>query len=289
MNSVARGGWPSKMGFTLLELLVVIAVISLLSALIFATLASIRRKGFSAQSVNNLRQLAAANTAYANDWGTYVPASDRQNLHRWHGTRTSASQPFDAAQGFLSPYLGRDKRVIPCPLLALMMAKQGQTFEDGSGGYGYNEIYLGGMRDSITDKNGVYVPIPTARIQHPSTTIMFTTSAYAQADGVQEYPFAEPPFWDFGFGPDASRPSPSVHFRFDGRAIVVWCDGHTSLEKLRRNRAASASIRTAATRRLNHWDGSGRMRTTDIGIQTVTPAHRNAVRSNRVVAPKRGA
>ena len=53
----------------------------------------------------------------------------------------------------------------------------------------------------------------------------------AMDDGVQEYPYAEPPFWDFGDGPTSFRPSPTVHFRFNGQAIVGWCDGHVSLER----------------------------------------------------------
>ena len=54
--------------------------------------------------------------------------------------------------------------------------------------------------------------------------------AYARADGVQEYAFCEPPFWDFGDGPSGQRSSPSVHFRADGKALVAWCDGHVSAE-----------------------------------------------------------
>ena len=59
---------------------------------------------------------------------------------------------------------------------------------------------------------------------------MFTTTALAIADGVQEYPLCEPPFWDFGSGPTESRPTPSVHFRANGKALVAWCDGHVSAE-----------------------------------------------------------
>ena len=74
---------------------------------------------------------------------------------------------------------------------------------------------------------------------------MFATTAYARAGGIQEYPFAEPPFWDFGDGPTGSRPSPTVHFRFDGRAIVGWCDGHVSFVEP----AAARNRREPARRR----------------------------------------
>jgi prepilin-type N-terminal cleavage/methylation domain-containing protein/prepilin-type processing-associated H-X9-DG protein len=218
----------ARRGFTLVELLTAVAIVAILTVLASGSVMRSIRSGQSVQSCNNLRQLTLANVAYASDRGTFAPASDRQNRRRWHGARTSSNGKFDARQGFLSPYLGRDARVVPCPVLTQMLKKQGKTFEEGSGGYGYNAVYLGGVRDSEVDATGAYVALPFIRVTHPATTVMFATSAYARATGIQEYPFAEPPFWDFGDGPSGSRPSPTVHFRFNGQAIVGWCDGHVS-------------------------------------------------------------
>lgn len=204
------------------------AIIAILASLSYAVVMHAIQQGQSVQSSSNLRQLTMANMAYAADHGTFCPASDRQNRRRWHGARGGGTGKFDATKGFLSPYLGREQRVIGCPVLARMLKKQGKTFEEGSGGYGYNACYLGGMRESQFDEQGIYIPIPFMRITRAVDTVMFATTAYARAGGVQEYPFAEPPFWDFGDGPTDSRPSPSVHFRFDGLAIVGWCDGHVS-------------------------------------------------------------
>jgi prepilin-type N-terminal cleavage/methylation domain-containing protein/prepilin-type processing-associated H-X9-DG protein len=215
-------------GFTLIELLVVVAIITVLASLTFAGIMRALQQAQSVQSSNNLHQLTIANITYAAEHGTFAPAADRQNRRRWHGARAGATSKFDATKGFLSPYLGRERRVIGCPVLAAMLKKQGKTFEEGSGGYGYNACYLGGMRESLFDEQGIYIPVPFIRVTSPAQTVMFATTAYARAGGIQEYPFAEPPFWDFGDGPSGYRPSPSVHFRFDGRAIVGWCDGHIS-------------------------------------------------------------
>jgi prepilin-type processing-associated H-X9-DG protein len=210
-----------------MELLVVVAIMGILASLLYAGVLRAIESGQSVQSSGNLRQLTMANMAYAADHGTFAPASDRQNQRRWHGSRSGAGK-YDGTNGFLSPYLGRDKRVIGCPVLARMLKKQGKSFEEGSGGYGYNACYLGGMRDSLFDEQGVYIPLRLSRLTRPVDTVMFATTAYARAGSIQEYPFAEPPFWDFGNGPTGDRPSPTVHFRFDGRAIVGWCDGHVS-------------------------------------------------------------
>jgi len=59
---------------------------------------------------------------------------------------------------------------------------------------------------------------------------MFATSGYANGKDIQEYPFCEPPFWDFGEGPTEWRPSPSVHFRFSNKALVAWADGRVTAE-----------------------------------------------------------
>lgn len=183
-------------------------------------------------SASNLKQITQATLAYVADNDYYPPAADQANLRRWHGSRKSVKSPFKPEEGFLADYLGKSRQVTPCPLLAQMLKKSGQTFEDGSGGYGYNSVYLGGMRDSELDRDKIYVPAAAAQVRNPSRTIMFATTAYAREGGVQEYPFCEPPFWDFGYGPSGSRPSPSLHFRFNGAAIVSWCDGHISYEKM---------------------------------------------------------
>lgn len=59
---------------------------------------------------------------------------------------------------------------------------------------------------------------------------MFATTAFAKGDGIQEYPFAEPrqavnPRWE-----TTGALQPSVHFRFNGKALIGWCDGHVTEE-----------------------------------------------------------
>ena len=78
--------------FTLIELLIVIAIVAVLSAFLLAGVNSARRKGDAAHSANNIRALALANLAYHTDHGRYAPADDRKNLRRWHGARRIRGQ-----------------------------------------------------------------------------------------------------------------------------------------------------------------------------------------------------
>ena len=214
-------------GFSLVELLVVLVVLMTLLGLTLPAIGRARMKALAAGSSSNLRQLALANLAYVAENGKFAPADDRNNNRRWHGARTSASTPFDPTQGYLSPYLGQSRTVGFCPVLKQML-KKGETFEEGTGGYGYNASYVGGTPAWSWNADGSRVSARIFDIARPSHTVMFTSSAYANGENIQEYPYTEPPFWDFGNGPSGWRPSPTTHFRFDGKALVAWCDGHVS-------------------------------------------------------------
>ncbi|TVR50741.1 MAG: prepilin-type N-terminal cleavage/methylation domain-containing protein [Puniceicoccaceae bacterium] len=214
----------SRAGLTLIEVLAAIAILALLAAIVAPGLRQARENAAASSSRSNLRQLVLANLAFAAEHGTYAPAQEPLNRIRWHGARTGPTAPFDPARGFLGPYLGRDGLVKTCPLLRHTL-RGGASFEDGTGGYGYNAAYIGGS------PGWPYRPARPDEVPLPSRTVMFATTAFPRAEGLQEYAYAEPPYWDFGYGASGVRPHPSVHFRFRGQALVGWCDGHVSAEQ----------------------------------------------------------
>jgi prepilin-type N-terminal cleavage/methylation domain-containing protein/prepilin-type processing-associated H-X9-DG protein len=216
--------FKSRRGFTLIEVLVVVAIMAILIALSYGALQRALTVAKVGVSSSNLLELGRANLTYAGDHdGSYCPAQEPQNLIRWHGARTGTSAPFDATKGFLSPYLGQSMIVKADPLFT-SYATGADSFEDGSGGYGYNEIYIGGTpQDNFTPTTQIKVP-------HPERTVMFTTTAFANADGFQEYPFSEAPQWVDPNNQLSGALQPSVHFRAFGKALVAWCDGHVTQE-----------------------------------------------------------
>jgi prepilin-type N-terminal cleavage/methylation domain-containing protein/prepilin-type processing-associated H-X9-DG protein len=210
-------------GFTLIEMLIVISIIVILGVLGFQGLRAGRLRANQVISASNLRQLAAANLLYASDFQTYSPAGEPKNRIRWHGGRSSASGPFDPEKGFLAEYLGLSRRVGICPEFSRHLAGEA-SWENGAGGYGYNATYIGGMPGAS------FQPNRPANVGNPGRTLMFATTALVKAGGIQEYPFAEPresvnPRWE-----TAGALQPSVHFRFNGRALIAWCDGHVTEE-----------------------------------------------------------
>ena len=214
----------------MVELLVVLALLAGLAALAFTGSRAMMTRARIIESSTNLRSLAIANAGYFADHGSWCPADDQANLRRWHGARASSSARFDPTRGLLSPYLGDSLQVTVCPLFRAM-AEGSASFENGTGGYGYNASYIGGLPGGAYDKTTrLRIAQKPANVPDPARTVMFATTAYARASGLQEYPYCEPPFWDFGDGPSGSRPSPSVHFRAAGKALVAWCDGSVTAE-----------------------------------------------------------
>ncbi|HWB03913.1 MAG TPA: type II secretion system protein [Verrucomicrobiales bacterium] len=211
--------------FTLVELMLSVAIVAVLTAAAIGAFYWARTRAAISTSSSNLHQLVVANLAYAADHGGYYcPAQEPRNLRRWHGSRASTEEEFTPEDGFLTPYLGKDKKLETCPLLLKTLGKK-SSFEDGAGGYGYNATYIGGRPGDI------YSPVASLDVEVPGRTIMFATTALSKEEGIQEYPFAEPWFAPTEKGGHAWDLQPSVHFRAEGKAIVAWCDGRISLEK----------------------------------------------------------
>lgn len=231
-------------GFTLVELLVVIAVIALLVGILLPSLAGARGTAVRMEGATNIRQLQMANSMHADDHaGRMLPASvdiATTNLHRWHGTREREGMAFESEGGAITPYLegdGGSEGVRRCPALEIPRGSEREgvdAFEENCGGYGYNAAYLG--VEMWTNARGRVVIDRSrgalrARMRDPSRTVAFADCALVTTELI-EYSFAEPAWWP-QYGVGTWRPDPSVHFRhYGGVANVAWADGHVSAERM---------------------------------------------------------
>ena len=235
-------------GFTLIELMVVIAIITILVGLLLPALSRARSKAQSISCLSNLRQLYFANVMYASEnHGAYCVAAPDINEGyggriRWHGVRETPdpSSDYDPMKGPLSEYLP-DHHVKTCPVFR-EYERRGEVanaFESCAGGYGYNIAYVGGTYHLHDYLKAPRVPSRDSGITRPSQTIMFADAAIAQPGYIVEYGLIWPPYFPSEDNPtgdpdDPDAPAyeatPSIHFRHGRHANVVWCDGHATSE-----------------------------------------------------------
>jgi prepilin-type N-terminal cleavage/methylation domain-containing protein/prepilin-type processing-associated H-X9-DG protein len=246
----ARSPSKGRRGVTLIELLVAIAVITVLLSVLLPAIGQARGVAQMMVGASNVRQLQIANLAYASEHrGHFVPAASNflENLHRWHGARATDSIPFEPRDGAITPYL--DERsdttggVRVCPRFAGRLDElrdRDAGFEAGAGGYGYNAAFVGQQNDRRRVGETIVYTKATDRkgsrdtdFDQPTQTLAFADAAFA-ADELIAYSFIEPVFWPGSA--QQYRPDPSMHFRHVGeRANVAWLDGHVTQRRFGRS------------------------------------------------------
>ena len=126
------GARLEKKGFTLLELLVVIAVIVILASLLLPALASAKSKGRAISCLNNERQLGLATLLYAGDFNEALPynvgANEIKNwvglgwywnwttpIMDWEPGHTDNTNTALVTLGGIGPYSSRTASIYRCP------------------------------------------------------------------------------------------------------------------------------------------------------------------------------
>lgn len=120
--------------FTLIELLIVIAIIAILASMLLPSLQKARERGFAIKCLSNLKQLGFFANSYADDYAEYMP----QGQFNLVGDPVSKGWVF--AEGpFSTPYLGikwKPGDYFVNTLLACPAMKEKNN--DRSYSYGYN-------------------------------------------------------------------------------------------------------------------------------------------------------
>lgn len=212
--------------FTLVELLVVIAVIGILSAMLLPTLTKAKTSARRVECANNLHQLGLGMEMYwdDNDGNCFRYVFGSTNYGQiywfgWMGPGAEGQRPFDPSFGALFPYLGGGD-VKLCPSLNYFMAQFKLKATGAAHGYGYN-LYL----STASSKP----PINVVKIQRTSETILFADAAQVNTFQAPASP-SNPMLEEFYYVDNTTKP-PNGHFRHSQKASVVFCDGHVGLEK----------------------------------------------------------
>lgn len=105
---VRRGSARRRGGFTLIEILVVVAIIALLVAILLPSLRNARESAKTTACMANLRQIGIVNQMYLNDFNNYFPDARGIDL------KDRNDDVFDGKK-FYGKYLGKGIGVFVCP------------------------------------------------------------------------------------------------------------------------------------------------------------------------------
>ncbi len=219
------------MAFTLVELLVVVAIVAVLAAMLLPALARGRSSAWTVQCAGNLRQLGIATQLYWDEnrgdcfvWKMGATNGGTLFWFGWLGPGAEGQRPFDATQGVLYSYLqGRGVEI--CPALCYYMGDFKLKATGATYGYGYN-FHLSAPQNKP--------PVNVGRI--PATEKVL----YADAAQVNDFqPPASPlrPLLEEWYYVSASTNFtlanyyPNGHFRHRQRANAAFCDGHVARER----------------------------------------------------------
>lgn len=212
-------------GFTLVELLVVIAVIAILVGLLAPTLAGARSAARLVACQSNVRQLGLAWTMYASDHHdrampmAYTSESDTRGGPPiyWWGDEGAANTPVNHEIGFLSPYLAASlgqRSVYECPEQPWgSYAPQGPSREPTTT-YGYNGYYLSPSR--TPGWSGSIGQRPWRRlfeIPGPASLFVFADSLLPGSSMPRSTGLLDPPKLYQGPGDWAINSAPTTSFR----------------------------------------------------------------------------
>lgn len=221
------GGGPSLRpgagAFTLVELLVVIALVAVLAALVLPSLAGAKRRAKRMVCLNNLRQLTLADTLYAGDHGTlpapndFVPSTTTVERLTQMAQTLGTTIPTGAVASW--PRRRDQPRWYNCPMAAESGYAEGVTL--GAGVYtGY--AYIGGL------ENSKMVGLGFATLLHPEhlADARNTRRGVLWADVLDEFILAEERRFEFFHArPRAKYPD----FRFPAGELEgihrAWSDG----------------------------------------------------------------
>jgi prepilin-type N-terminal cleavage/methylation domain-containing protein len=202
--------------FTLVELLVVVAIVAVLVAISLPVLSAAKRSSSLAISTNSLNQLTIAGRMYLTDnnnvYWQYEQSAPGGEMW-WFGFETTASlrtaegkRFCDYSQGPLGPYMMSSGGVKTDPAFLQYSPRLKPKYQDGNYGYGYNDVLAG--------HNAL-------QIATPSQMIVFATSA--QVNTFQSPASASSPMIEEFYMVDDTQTT--IHFRHGRNALAAFADG----------------------------------------------------------------
>jgi len=229
--------------FTLIELLMVIAIIAILAAMLLPALNMARGKAKQISCAANLKQVSLGFGMYTNDYSDYFPPFVNAGFATPYWLETLLRTTLPAPLTLLCP----DSDDFSKQLVATHMKKsvndpayfKAWTFPS----YGYNHNFIGGQ--SGMDVALKFVPIKVQKINVPSKTIVVSEVTYKESYDLSNV------YYRRGYYVatcNASEYYFAVLPKHGKNVNILWADAHVSSEP-----AAMVAGMVATAAQLYYW------------------------------------
>ena len=215
-------GSPDTSGFTLVELLVTIAVIAILASLLLPVLSRSKLSALSTRCGSNLRQFSYASQMYSDDnsgttfaYSGTPTATGTAYWFGWLGQGAEGSRAFDPTTSPLYTYL--HAMVSICPAFNYSSAQFKLKAAGPTCDYGVNK-YISNP------------PINLRRLQRPATLALMADSAQVNTFETPASP--KNPMFEEWYYIDTETNQPNGQFRHQLRANTAFLDGHLGAEQM---------------------------------------------------------
>ncbi|MEI8195683.1 MAG: prepilin-type N-terminal cleavage/methylation domain-containing protein [Phycisphaerae bacterium] len=237
-------GTPRR-GFTLIELLVVVAIIALLIAILLPSLGRAKEQAKAVQCLSNLKQMASASFAYADNNNGRFPSAYFTGQVNVNGTVFAARVCWDSIVYNDTSVAPAVNRTVPGLLWqgsggTVLKIQQCPSFQGNANmagdfytGYNYNTTYVGrGDQETPSQDNpddaayqSAATPVRVIDLRKPATTALFGDGQYAK--GANKFMRAPADSSDAGILVAASvRAAGTQGYRHLGKTNVACGDGH---------------------------------------------------------------